>query len=492
MNIGEKIGKVRKSRGLSQEYVGEKLGISRQSVSLWETNQTSPSMENLLQLASLFEIDLKDLIKDNDNAHVEMKPIAESKFVYSENMLSETANEMFKKTKSITIVLSIILMWATIVFLIDDTHQNDFFAIISVLLTILGIFRYQYSRRKYVSNAQKRMKVNPNEEMLYLFFDDYLLINIQNINSKSNQKIKYTDLDKAIETSNNYFFIYSNTCYTVPKIHLIGDVALMNELLVTKTPKYVSPMRDIENNTSSKSMKYIERKKKISTIIFILNLFDLVIALMLFALYQGIYPSYSTWGFVLNTWIFYIVLPLPLFSIFYGLKIKGLGIKWKRNVVVGIIMSCLLAIYGSFFIFFGSAFTYDYSYVNHVESIIDFELPDIGKITTYNHDTMGDSVVLQKESDLIFLDQDEITSLNSRITTNSIWTNEISSRNLGLLPNFEQIRTEGFDYFLIYNIASDNYNSFPNSSGTYEFIFIAYNSDSGQMRIIEYSLEVVI
>ena len=492
MSIGDRISKVRKNKRFSQEYVAEKLGISRQSVSLWETNQTTPSMDNLLQLSKLFEIDLNDLVQDNGNTAENMKLVAESKFVYSESILNDTTNEMLKKAKLFAIVSSIILLWATIVFIIDGIQQNDFFVIISIFLIILSVIRFQILKRKYVSSAQRRMKANPNEEMVYLFFEDYISINIRNENSRSDQKIKYKDLDQAIETGNNYFFIYSNTCHTVPKIYLNGDLVFLNELIASKTPKYVSPMKNIENNTSNKSMAYIERKKKISTLIFIINLFDLVIALLLFSLYQGVYPSIISFGFVLNTWIFYLVLPLPIFSIFYGLRIKGLGIKWKRNVVVGIIMSSLLVIYGSFFIFFSSSFTYDYSYINQVESFIDFELPDAGKITTYNYGNVSDSIGTKKESGVIFLDQDEINNLNLRINTSNKWTNEITSINLSLLPKHQQIIIGEFDYFIIYNITLDSYNSIPNTSGTFDFLFIAYNVDSGQMRIIEYRLEITI
>ena len=146
----------------------------------------------------------------------------------------------------------------------------------------------------------------------------------------------------------------------------------------------------------------------------------------------------------------------------------------------------------SFFIFFSSSFTYDYSYINQVESFIDFELPDAGKITTYNYGNVSDSIGTKKESGVIFLDQDEINNLNLRINTSNKWTNEITSINLSLLPKYQQIIIGEFDYFIIYNITLDSYNSFPNTSGTFDFLFIAYNVDSGQMRIIEYRLEITI
>lgn len=72
MNIGEKIFKLRKEKGLSQESLAEQIGTTRQAVSKWENNQGFPETEKLLQLSNIFEVStdflLKDekLVKDND------------------------------------------------------------------------------------------------------------------------------------------------------------------------------------------------------------------------------------------------------------------------------------------------------------------------------------------------------------------------------------------------------------------------------------------
>ncbi len=52
MTTGEKIAALRKEQGMSQEALGEKLGLSRQAVSKWEADQAVPTMDNLMELAS--------------------------------------------------------------------------------------------------------------------------------------------------------------------------------------------------------------------------------------------------------------------------------------------------------------------------------------------------------------------------------------------------------------------------------------------------------
>ncbi|MEM5028633.1 helix-turn-helix domain-containing protein [Priestia sp. WB3] len=62
MSLGSNIADKRRALKLSQEYVAEQLGVSRQAVSKWETNQSEPSMKHLIKLAELFDSDIKELV----------------------------------------------------------------------------------------------------------------------------------------------------------------------------------------------------------------------------------------------------------------------------------------------------------------------------------------------------------------------------------------------------------------------------------------------
>lgn len=58
MTIGESILKHRKDMGLSQEELAERLLVSRQTISLWETDQTQPTIENLMRLRDVFGVSI--------------------------------------------------------------------------------------------------------------------------------------------------------------------------------------------------------------------------------------------------------------------------------------------------------------------------------------------------------------------------------------------------------------------------------------------------
>ena len=62
MSLGNNIKDKRKSLNISQEYVAEQLGVSRQAVSKWETNQSEPSTDNLIKLANVFDSDVNEMI----------------------------------------------------------------------------------------------------------------------------------------------------------------------------------------------------------------------------------------------------------------------------------------------------------------------------------------------------------------------------------------------------------------------------------------------
>lgn len=67
MEWNERIAAARKAAGLTQEALGEKLGVSRQAVSKWETGAADPSTANLLALAKLYGVSPEELLRNAQN-----------------------------------------------------------------------------------------------------------------------------------------------------------------------------------------------------------------------------------------------------------------------------------------------------------------------------------------------------------------------------------------------------------------------------------------
>ena len=75
MGIGNKILELRKKENLSQEQLAEKMNVTRQTISKWELNQTTPDIKQAKELSRLFKISLDELT-DNDITTIVMQKIS--------------------------------------------------------------------------------------------------------------------------------------------------------------------------------------------------------------------------------------------------------------------------------------------------------------------------------------------------------------------------------------------------------------------------------
>ncbi len=77
MNFNEKLIELRKQKGLSQDEFGEKIGVSRQTVSKWELSQSYPDFQKLVFISDYYGITLDELVKDISVQDVRDKTVVE-------------------------------------------------------------------------------------------------------------------------------------------------------------------------------------------------------------------------------------------------------------------------------------------------------------------------------------------------------------------------------------------------------------------------------
>ena len=78
MKLSEKIYTCRKKAGLSQEALAEKLGVSRQAVSKWETEEAIPELSKIPMMAKIFGVTADFLLSDEENFEDAPKQYEES------------------------------------------------------------------------------------------------------------------------------------------------------------------------------------------------------------------------------------------------------------------------------------------------------------------------------------------------------------------------------------------------------------------------------
>ena len=82
MNFSEKLKEIRKNKGLSQEQLAEKIGVSRQAITKWETGKGLPDVENMVIIAEIFKTTLDELLRDSAAKPETQPPIFVSETIY--------------------------------------------------------------------------------------------------------------------------------------------------------------------------------------------------------------------------------------------------------------------------------------------------------------------------------------------------------------------------------------------------------------------------
>lgn len=137
MSLGNNLYKARRKKGLSQETVADTLGISRQTVSKWETDETLPNVFQAKEMARLYELSLDDLMEyDADVQEIE-------------KVIQNTSEETQKK--------------------IDWTKMlSKQYPVLGTYTDVVDVERYADGLQELLDDLKKRYDYNQLDAMLVL------------------------------------------------------------------------------------------------------------------------------------------------------------------------------------------------------------------------------------------------------------------------------------------------------------------------------------
>ena len=140
MKLSDKIIRLRKSNGWSQEELAEKLNVSRQAISRWEGATAQPDATNILQLSKLFGVTTDYLLNDEYESDNDLPKVKEVK--------SDGFHQIMIFMVTLEVMILIIQFMTTIIL------QNVFFGILSFLpfVAVIGGFEYAYQKRRNEAN----------------------------------------------------------------------------------------------------------------------------------------------------------------------------------------------------------------------------------------------------------------------------------------------------------------------------------------------------
>ena len=125
MKIGNKIADLRKKNGLSQEELAEKVGVTRQTISKWELEETSPDLKQARELSKIFNVSLDELT-DND-----IKNILVEKTSNTEKLAGITL-KLIKAIAIFIVILPLLLITLRIIF--KNIHKNNSGRLMNVMI----------------------------------------------------------------------------------------------------------------------------------------------------------------------------------------------------------------------------------------------------------------------------------------------------------------------------------------------------------------------
>ncbi len=153
MNIGEKLFELRRQKNLSQEEVADKLNVSRQTVSKWETNQSVPDFDKIMPLCELYGIGVEELLTGK-------KPEQKAEMAQEEDI--PTKNEVRRKSAEVVSTSVFLYIFSIVIVIIGIPVLNwNPILVSSVFLLIIGfatarIIKHYMSIPKFEETKEER------------------------------------------------------------------------------------------------------------------------------------------------------------------------------------------------------------------------------------------------------------------------------------------------------------------------------------------------
>lgn len=115
MTIADRIQSLRKAKGMSQEELADKVGVSRQAVSKWESEQATPDLDKVVIMSDIFEVTTDYLLKGiepvKSDDHKTMADVIDQKVLTEKNgKRAKTAAKWFLIGFGILLAIDLISM----------------------------------------------------------------------------------------------------------------------------------------------------------------------------------------------------------------------------------------------------------------------------------------------------------------------------------------------------------------------------------------------
>lgn len=335
MTVGEKIQNYRKSLGMSQEELGQRLLVSRQTISLWEKDQIMPTLDNLLRLKEVFGVSVDEILDvEKTETAPEIEPRESYQFHYTETEVKELTRLERKLAYQRPVLFFVLVVVLIVAAIASSAHSAavgfllgmGFFGTVAY---IKGLCTFEKMWKKTRGNLCRTAYE-------YRLFEDHMIVRIFRDNEKVREsKHDYADLEGTRQYGKWLFFQFGSQSFLVRMSDLKENSMFFSHM-------YRFLPRVTEKPAPGKW-------RTASVVLFVASILSLLFGA---PLVMNLSKGNDAFAFLKNMWMLFLLTPIPISSVVLGLVMKSRGYKYKKNVVVGIIMTVLLCLYGSFTFFF--------------------------------------------------------------------------------------------------------------------------------------------
>jgi transcriptional regulator with XRE-family HTH domain len=496
MSLGSNITNYRKTKQWSQEELGYRMGVSRQSISLWETDQTIPSLDNLKLLSELFDVSLDALILSVDDHQEVASPNLNYQTKYTRELHQKVIKDVWnfhQRHGWLIIYLAVIMIFLGLLVL-EDSMTLRITYIIGLMLSSIGLpFVRKRAVRKIIDIAHERTEGNSN---IYLFYDTHLVIEQNSPKKQGKSRFKYEDIEKVI-VREKMIYIMMKTKDLYPFAIDDQEKSQLIDFLKTKTDRFQdqTPIKSIvvSNKLSSNRKFYI-----IFTILILLNFstYLTIFVPTLRALEEFVSITHPR-----NTLddVFYnmLWLPLPIISIGYMIFLKLKQYKSKLSLLM------FVSIFASLYFITGYAVLTPITHLRQYDKnptilaefseIIEQDIPESLHVLTFsfgfNMEENPEIFPFLTFTRALYEVTSNYQNLVAWIASNPHMMQTRPPQLRALLnDHFNNIEADGH---LIYNVTLGEFNTVPENPGTYEMIYIYYQSEIQEIAIYHYYIRYI-
>ncbi len=456
MTVGEKLLQLRRQKGLSQEELAQQLLVSRQTISLWETNQSLPTIENLIRLRDIFGVSVDEILMPADAASAPLQTFAYTLTPDDYQACFQVYNQVYFRRNHFGLGLGIFMLLAGLA--IEG---------ISIPFLALGVFLICLAIRNLrMLNQQKTQLPTCCPEARWALYETDFTVSYYHDGTLSHYvRHPYSDIQKSWQCTDKLALLIKNTIYILPA-GFAGDGSPLQSVIRKTLP-------------AEGSKSALEKRAGILFWITIASLFlSAWLALLLPNLFGGFGTAYM--------WLMWLALPVPIACIFLGFRLKKRGLQWKKQVICGSVIAALLLLFGSYTFLFRYADEDATEYLARVEQeiLIDFPESEYAHVTSNVNSVTGNTQIFLLSHYYASLSSYDQKALTERLAADLRWFTDVPYDLLPCVPL--SYVNQGADYYLIFDATAQAFNTIPTKPGTHTMFYITYSATYGSLEIVEY------